>query len=64
MREPVLPLFHVTDGYGAQGWRSAPLSPTGLAVQPGFDVYKNGILIKAENTESCHLQDTVPLVKG
>lgn len=52
------------DGCWAQGQRPEPLRPAGLAVQPVFDVYKNGILIKAENTKSCHLKDTLPLAKG
>lgn len=34
-----------------------PLCPDRLAVQPVFDVYKIGIIIKAENTKSYHFKD-------
>jgi hypothetical protein len=50
------------------GWQGCaePLAAClpGLAVQLVFDVYKNSILIKAENTKSCRFKDTCYLVKG
>lgn len=65
LEEPVGLLFLMTQNASEPGasWRNLWALP-GLAVQPVFDVYKNGILIKAESTKSCHLKDTLPFVKG